>query len=70
MISVEDHFPATGLYGSLCEVVVRNRLNIEVLANGPTCAAFEVGGTADYYHQMFGLDSGSLVKQIEKINGN
>ena len=70
VISVEDHFPTTGLYSSICEVVVRNRLNIEVLATGPTCAAFEVGGTADYYHQMFGLDSGSLIKQLEKINGN
>ena len=70
VISVEDHFPTTGLYSSICEVVVRNRLNIEVLATGPTCAAFEVGATADYYHQVFGLDSGSLIKQIEKINGN
>ena len=70
VISVEDHFPTAGLYSSICEVVVRNRLNIEVIATGPTSAAFEVGGTADYYHQIFGLDSGSLIKQIEKINGN
>jgi len=70
VISVEDHFPTTGLYSSICEVVVRNRLNIEVLATGPTCAAFKVGSTADYYHQVFGLDSRSLIKQIEKINGN
>ena len=70
VISVEDHFPTTGLYSSICEVVVRNRLNIEVIATGPTSAAFEVGGTADYYHQVFGLDCGSLIKRIEKINGN
>ena len=70
VISVEDHFPTTGLYSSLCEVIARNRLNIEVIATGPTSAAFEVGGTADYYHQAFGLDSGSLIKRIEKINGN
>ena len=70
VISVEDHFPTTGLYSSLCEVVARNRLNIEVIATGPTSAAFKVGSTADYYHQVFGLDSRSLIKQIEKINAN
>jgi len=70
VISVEDHVPTTGLYSSICDVVVRNRLNIEVLATGPSIAAFEVGGSADYYHQVFGLDSGSLIKQIEKIRGN
>ena len=70
VVCVEDHFSTIGLYSSLCEVVVRNHLNVEVVALGPLSATFEVGSTADYYHKTFGLDSESLIKQIEKINRN
>jgi len=67
---VEDHSSTSGLFSSLCEVVVRNQLNIDVLPFGPTRSTFEVGGTADYYHRIFDLNSDSLVKRIGKFSGN
>ena len=65
MVSVEDHFPTTGLYSSLCEIVVRNHLDAEVVALGPLSATFEVGNTPDYYHKIFGLDSDAIVKRFK-----
>ena len=65
VVSVEDHFPTTGLYSSLCEIVVRNHLDAEVVALGPLSATFEVGNTADYYHKIFGLDSDAIVKRFK-----
>lgn len=64
VVVVEDHFPTTGFYGSLCEILIRNDLNNKVVSLGPRGATFEVGSSADYYHKRFELDSGSLISRF------
>jgi len=66
---VEDHVPSTGLYGSLCELVVRANIRVNIEGLGPTEPVFEVGSTPDYYFRRFGLDSDSLLKKCALIYG-
>ena len=56
ILVVEDHFPLTGLYGSLCEVVLRHSLSCRVKSVAPKHYAFEVGRSPEYFSKKFGID--------------
>ena len=64
IVVVEDHFPLTGLYGSLCEIVARYRLKGLIESVAPTQYCFEVGTSPDYFLRKFGLDASSLLQHL------
>jgi len=61
IIVVEDHFPSTGLYGSLCEVLVRHSLRGGLHTLAPRDYALDVGTSNAYFHKKHGLDVESIL---------
>jgi len=66
IIVVEDHFPQTGLYGSLCEFIARTSIQGIIESIAPRDYSFEVGSSADYFYKKYNMDSASIIKLIEK----
>ena len=58
---VEDHFADSGLYGALCRLVVRHRLNVRVESVAPDGYTLEVGTNPEYFARRFGLDVDALI---------
>ena len=65
IIVVEDHFPLTGLYGSLCEFIARSNLKVSIESLAPTDYQFEVGATPEYFWAKHGMDVSGILKKIE-----
>lgn len=63
---VEDHFPQSGLYGSLCEFVVRNPVRGRVASLAPRDYTFEVGTSPDYFFKKYGIDVPGILAAIGK----
>ncbi len=61
VVVVEDHFADSGLYGALCRLVVRHRLNVRVESVAPRGYTLEVGTNPEYFARRFGLDVDALV---------
>lgn len=62
---VEDHFPSTGLYSVLCEVIVKNGIPKKLTSIAPpSIYDLEVGVTPGFYHRKFGLDVPGIQKAI------
>jgi len=66
ILVVEDHFPLTGLYGSLCEFAARHPIKGRIKSAAPKNYAFDVGTTPEYFFKKFGID----VQTILKLAGN
>ena len=66
-IVVEDHFPNSGLYGSLCEFVNRRQVPIRLFPLAPTTYAFDVGTSPEYFARKFGLDSDGILQKVQEI---
>ncbi len=66
VIVVEDHFPVTGLYGSLCELVTRLRLDCALESVAPTSYRFDVGTSSEYFFRALGMDCQGLLDRAEK----
>jgi transketolase len=64
LIVVEDHFPNSGLYGSICELLTRHHISIPILSAAPIAHSFEVGTSPEYFFSKFGLDSNSLLRLV------
>lgn len=62
---VEDHFPGTGLYNVLCELVTKKSIsrNLTSIAPPPNYD-MEVGVSPDFFHRKFGLDIEGIQKVI------
>jgi transketolase len=56
IVVVEDHFPSTGLYGSLCEVMIRQRVTGRLESLAPRDYTLDVGTSNAYFHRKYGLD--------------
>ena len=62
---VEDHFPGTGLYNVLCELVVEKSIFKKLTSIAPPPNYdLEVGVSPDFYHRKFGLDALGIQKAI------
>lgn len=61
---VEDHFPASGLYGSLCQFTLENACPAKLISLAPQNYEFVVGKSADYFHQHYGIDVAGIIKSI------
>jgi len=64
VVVVEDQFPSSGLYGSLCNVWVEQKISasLEVISKDRDYV-LDVGNSAEYYLAKLGLDT----KGIQKI---
>ena len=63
---VEDHFPKSGLYGSICEFIARNPVRGEIKSLAPRDYSFEVGTSPDYFYKKYGIDASGILKSIGK----
>ncbi|MBI4576888.1 MAG: hypothetical protein HY722_11560 [Planctomycetes bacterium] len=62
---VEDHFPATGLFNTLCQFCVERGVRTGLRSVG-TLATYPltVGASARYYHEAFGIDVRGIERAI------
>ena len=67
VITVEDHFPRTGLYGELSLLWVSRRLKPRLLPLGPVDYNLTVGATAESYHMNDSTDIASVVRAIDSL---
>ena len=66
---VEDHFPGTGLYNVLCELIVANSVSVKLASIAPPpIYDLEVGVSPDFYHRKFGLDTHGIQETIRQHN--
>jgi len=65
IIIVEDHFPNSGLYGTLCEFLSRHKLRGHLESISPNEYSFEVGLSPNYFYQKFRMDLPNILKIIE-----
>lgn len=62
---VEDHFPGTGLYNVLCELLIENETPKKITSIAPPSTYdLEVGVSPGFYHRKFGLDVLGIQKAI------
>lgn len=64
LVVVEDHFPDSGLYGSCCDIVVRQRIPGRVTSLAPTDYSLEVGTSPAYFHRMYRIDREGIAKAV------
>jgi transketolase len=64
IIVVEDHFPSTGLYGSLCEVLVRHRMTGRLESLAPRDYTLDVGTSNGYFHRKYGFDADGILAAV------
>lgn len=64
IIVVEDHFPSTGLYGSLCELVARHPVQGRLSSLAPQDYTLEVGNSSEYFYRKYGLDVSGVLASV------
>lgn len=69
IVVVEDHFPTTGLYGAICEMLVSTGARAEMESRAPASYYFQVGKSNGYFHQLFRADSRSLSDDLKHLFG-
>jgi transketolase len=67
---VEDHFGHSGLYASLCQLAMQERLTglVESAAPPPNYDLV-VGPTAASYHRRYGLDAAGILRRVDSQAG-
>ena len=67
-ISVEDHFPDSGLYSALCRLFVGRDVRRPLVGLGPRPEYnLHVGSSPVYYHRTYGFDTTGLLSAIERL---
>jgi transketolase len=66
IIVVEDHFPQSGLYGSLCEFIASNPVRGRIESLAPRGYTFEVGTSSDYFYKKYNIDVCGIINSIGK----
>ncbi len=59
---VEDHFPNSGLYGSLCEFTAQHSIRGKLVSLAPRDYTLEVGTSSDFFHRKYGIDPTGILK--------
>ncbi len=67
IVVMEDHFPSTGLYGSLCEFVAENPIDGRLVSIAPRDYAMEVGTSPEYFFRKYEMDAEGIHKNIGAI---
>jgi len=66
IIVVEDHFPHSGLFGSICEFIATHPIHGKIESLGPRSYTFEVGTSPEYFYKKYGIDVTSILEVINK----
>lgn len=61
---VEDHFPSSGLFGSLSEFVAQYPIRGRLFSLAPLNYTLEVGASPDFFHRKYGIDVASLLNSV------
>ncbi len=64
VLVVEDHFPTTGLYSSVCQLAMEQGLPITVQPVAPEGYSLKVGQSSDFYHKLFSLDAAGILDRL------
>lgn len=64
IVVVEDHFPESGLYGTLCEFNARHPLSGRIRSLAPRGYTLEVGTSPAYFYRKYGMDAAGIRKFI------
>jgi transketolase C-terminal domain/subunit len=64
IVVVEDHFPSAGLYGSLCEVMMRQRVTSRLESLAPRDYTLDVGTSNAYFHRKYGFDVNGILAAV------
>lgn len=64
IIVVEDQFPESGLYGSLCEFIARHPVRGRISSIAPRDYSLEVGTSPGYFHRKYGIDVTGILHTI------
>ena len=68
IVVVEDHFGASGLYNSICQYLVENRLQVKnIYSLSPPENYEEVVGDRDFFADKFGYSAKKIKAFIENI---
>ena len=62
---VEDHFSSSGLYGSLCELMINFNKKINIFPIGPIGFNLKVGETPEFLMRQHKIDKDSIQKKIK-----
>ena len=63
---VEDHFPSSGLYGSLCELIAQDPIKGKLFSLAPRDYTLEVGTSSDFFYRKYGMDQASILTTIRQ----
>jgi len=67
---VEDHFGHTGLYSSLCQLAMQQRLDTFIRSIAPPLDYdLVVGQSSDFYHRKYGLDAAGILGRLAAVDG-
>ena len=61
----EDHFSSSGLYGSLCELMINFNKKINIFPIGPIGFNLKVGETPEFLMRQHKIDKDSIQKKIK-----
>ena len=61
---VEDHFSSSGLYGSLCELMINFKKKIIIYPLGPKGYNLKVGQSPQFLMKQHKIDQNSIVKKL------
>lgn len=64
ILVIEDHFPSAGLYGSLCELAVQQRVTGRLESMAPRDYTLEVGTSNAFFHRKYGFDADGIAAAI------
>lgn len=67
VITVEDHFPSTGLHCTLSLLWAKHRLQARLLPLGPTAYNLSVGASAPFYYHKDKTDFEGIVETIRSL---
>lgn len=63
-VIVEDHFAASGLYGSLCQHRLGRPAGPRLISLAPSEYPMDVGASPAYFHRRFGLDPAGIASAL------
>ncbi len=64
---VEDHFPESGLYGSICELVARYPIQGRLISLAPRGYTTDVGTSPKYFFEKYGINASGIYSSIEQV---
>lgn len=62
----EDHFPDSGMYSSICQLMAKSKKKILIESLAPKNYNLKVGQNSEYFYNFYNFDKNSLLKKVLK----